>query len=220
MAAEVIDRLKKGEEAFSGAARARADGGRPGGALCRGASGGELPAGTVETFGRILRLYILPEFGHMPLPAVERGHVAALHHKMRDKPYQANQTRDVLAKMFRLAAAWGMTPPGAIRRSRFADIRSIGERFLSADEYLRLARVLDEAEADGSVFPTAIPAIRLLILTGCRKNEIVTLRWDDIDRTAGELLLRDSKTGPRVVPLSPGAARVLATCRVTPATLG
>ena len=65
--------------------------------------------GTVETFGRIVRLYILPEFGHMPVSAVERSHVTALHHKMRDKPCQANQTRDVLAKMFKLAAAWGMT---------------------------------------------------------------------------------------------------------------
>ena len=63
--------------------------------------------------------------------------------------------------------------------------------------------MLDEAQADGSVFPTAIPAIRLLILTGCRKNEIVTLRWDDIDRTAGELLLRDGKTGARRVILTP-----------------
>ena len=52
--------------------------------------------GTVETFGRIVRLYILPEFGHMPVSAVERSHVAALHDKMRDKPYQANQVRDVL----------------------------------------------------------------------------------------------------------------------------
>ena len=103
---------EEGRGGVSGAARSGADRGRPGGALCRGASGGELPAGgTVETFGRALRLYILPEFGDMPLSAVERGHVVALHHKMRDKPYQANQTRDVLAKMFKLAAAWGMTPP-------------------------------------------------------------------------------------------------------------
>ena len=45
VAAEVIDRLKKGEEAFPEPPRARADRGRLGGALCRGASGGELPAG-------------------------------------------------------------------------------------------------------------------------------------------------------------------------------
>ena len=92
-----------------------------------------------------------------------------------------------------------MTPPRrnpALSIRRYKEYRR--ERFLSADEYRRLARVLDEAEAEGSVFPTAIPAIRLLILTGCRKNEIVTLRWDDIDRTAGELLLRRSSGLARV----------------------
>ena len=41
------------------------------------------------------------------------------------------------------------------------------------------------------------------MLTGCRLNEILTLRWDDIDRTAGEFRLRDGKTGARMVPLTP-----------------
>ena len=48
------------------------------------------------------------------------------------------------------------------------------------------------------------------MLTGCRKNEIVTLRWDDVDRTAGELRLRRSKTGARRVPLTPAVEAVLA----------
>ena len=39
----------------------------------------------------------------MRLSEVERSHVAALHHKMRDKPYQANQARNVLAKMFQVS---------------------------------------------------------------------------------------------------------------------
>ena len=167
-------------------------------------------AGTVETFGRVVRLYILPELGHMRLSEVERSHVAALHHKMRDKPYQANQARNVLAKMFRLAEAWGMTPP---RRNPCLSIRRYKEyrreRFLSQEEYQRLARVLDEAEADGSVFPTAVAAIRLLIVTGCRKREILHLRWEQVDLEAGELRLPDTKTGPRTVLLSLTAVRVL-----------
>ena len=75
------------------------------------------------------------------------------------------------------------------------------ERFLSHEEYQRLGRVLDKTEVDGWVLPTAVSAIRLLLLTGCRRNEVITLRWDDIDRTPGELRLRDSKTGARRVPL-------------------
>ena len=57
--------------------------------------------------------------------------------------------------------------------------------------------------------PPAVAAIRLLLLTGCRRSEILTLRWDDVDRTAGELRLRDSKTGPRMVPLARAVAAVL-----------
>ena len=53
-------------------------------------------------------------------------------------------------------------------------------------------------------------ALRLLMLTGCRLSEILTLRWEDVRLEANEIQLRDSKTGPRVVPLSPAAARVLA----------
>ena len=166
---------------------------------------------TVETFGRVVRSYIVPELGHLALSAVDRSHVSALHYRMRDKPYQANQTVSVLAKMFSLAEAWDMTPP---RRNPCRSVRHYKEhrreRFLTPEEYRRLGRVLAEAEADGSVFPTAVPALRLLLLTGCRKNEIVTLRWDDIDRTAGELRLRDTKTGARRVPLTPAVDRVLA----------
>ena len=47
------------------------------------------------------------------------------------------------------------------------------------------------------------------MLTGCRKSEILTLKWDDVDRTAGELRLRDGKRGPRMVPLTPPVQKVL-----------
>ena len=210
LAVEVIDRLKKGEEAFPEAPEPEPTVADLAERYIEAHLKVNCRPGTIETFGRIVRLYILPEFGHMPVSAVERSHVAALHDKMRDKPYQANQTRDVLAKMFKLSEAWGMTPPRrnpALSIRRYKEYRR--ERFLSSEEYRGLARVLDEAEADGSVFPTAIPAIRLILLTGCRRNEIVTLRWDDIDRTAGEILLRDSKTGARRVPLTPVVAWVL-----------
>ena len=49
------------------------------------------------------------------------------------------------------------------------------------------------------------------MLTGCRRNEILTLRWEDVDLDAGELRLRDAKTGARSVALSPAAGKVLTT---------
>ena len=71
--------------------------------------------------------------------------------------------------------------------------------------------MLDEVEAERKVHPSAVAAFRLLMLTGCRRNEILTLRWEDVDLDAGELRLRDAKSGPRAVALSPPARRVFAT---------
>ena len=81
------------------------------------------------------------------------------------------------------------------------------ECFLSEEEFRGLGEVLSGMEAEGSVYAAA--AIRLLMLTGCRRNEIVALRWEDVDLEAGELRLPDGKTGARLVPLSPAAAAVL-----------
>ena len=69
--------------------------------------------------------------------------------------------------------------------------------------------MLNEAEAEGSETFSAVTAIRLLMLTGCRLNEIQTLRWEDVDLAAGELRLQDSKTGARMVPLSRASVAVL-----------
>ena len=64
-------------------------------------------------------------------------------------------------------------------------------------------------EATGSIQPSAIAELRLLMLTGCRMSEILCLRWDDVDQTAGLLRLRDGKTGPRIVPLTGPVLAVL-----------
>ncbi len=172
---------------------------------------------TVELYRHAINSYIVPEFGSLAIRAVDRAQVISLHYKLRDKPYQANHVLGVLSKMFSLAEAWGLAPPGSnpcrfVRKYR----KHKRERFLTEDEYRRLGRVLDEAEAEGSVWPYSIHAIRLLILTGCRRNEIAMLRWDDVDRTAGELRLRDSKTGARMIPLTPTVEELLSGIRRVP----
>ena len=72
-----------------------------------------------------------------------------------------------------------------------------------------MGEVLDGMEAEGRLPAHPAAAIRLLMLTGCRRNEIMELQWKDVDLGAGELRLRDSKSGARLVPLSPAAGRVL-----------
>ena len=112
--------------------------------------------------------------------------------------------------MFTLAENWGMVPPGRKPGRHVRQYRETSrERFLTPEEYRRLGAALKRFEAKGSMMPSAITAIRLLMLTGCRSDEILTLKWEDVDRTARVLRLRDSKTGPRMVPLTGPVIKVL-----------
>ena len=158
-----------------------------------------------------LRNHILPALGAMPAASVGRAEVAALHYRLRETPRAANRALMVLSKMYSLAEAWGLAPGGG-NPCRFVLKYKEGrrERFLTDDEYRRVGRALCALEAEGPVPARAVAALRLLMLTGCRSGEIVTLRWSDIDRKAGELRLRNAKAGPRMVPLTPAALEVLA----------
>ena len=76
--------------------------------------------------------------------------------------------------------------------------------FLDADELARLGQALDAREDQ---WPEAVAAIRLLALTGCRRGEVLNLRWRDIGQNA--ITLREAKTGPRSVPLGEAARAVI-----------
>ena len=166
---------------------------------------------TAEAYRWLVAKFVLPELGALAIEAVEREHIAALHHRHRGTPYQANRILEVVRKMFNLAEAWGLRKDGA-NPCRFVEKykEHKRERFLTEDEFRRLGQVLSEVEAEGSEALSAVTAIRLLMLTGCRLGEVRTLRWENVDLEAGELRLPDSKTGARMVPLSRAAASVLA----------
>ena len=168
-------------------------------------------AHTQGIYGGSLRNHILPALGTMPVASVGRAEVAALHYGLRETPRAANRTLMVLSKMFKLAEAWGLAPAGG-NPCRFVLRYKEGrrERFLTEEEYRRVGSALCALEAEGPVQARAAAALRLLMLTGCRLGEVLTLRWSDVDRKVGELRLRDAKTGARMVPLTPTASAVLA----------
>ena len=167
--------------------------------------------GTAKLHRRVVRKHILPEFGKLPVAAVCREHVTDLHYRLRHVPAMANQVIVTLSRMLNQAEIWGLVPEGGNPCRFVVKYRQRKrERFLTEEEFRRLGRVLAALEATGRVPVHAAAAIRLLMLTGCRRNEILTLRWEDVHLDVNELRLRDSKTGPRTVPLSPAAVKVLA----------
>ena len=82
------------------------------------------------------------------------------------------------------------------------------ERFLSAAELAELGDALSTAQQDGES-PFAVAAIQLLVLTGARKSEILTLKWEYVDTERACLRLPDSKTGAKVIPLGAAALEAL-----------
>ena len=166
---------------------------------------------TAEMYALIVAKHLLPKLGRVPALALDHRRVTELHHALRATPSMANRTVDVLSRIWNAAEDRGQLPEASNPcRLVVKNRERPRERFLSADEFRRLGRTLAEAGSRKGVSVHAVAAIRLLLLTGCRRNEILTLRWKDVDLDARELRLEDSKTGARVVPLSPEAADVLA----------
>jgi integrase len=119
----------------------------------------------------------------------------------------ANRTTALLSSMLAFAVARGFRPDNPARGIKKYRQRD-HDRFLSPEELKTLGEALTLAEADGEN-PFAIGAIRLLLLTGCRKNEILSLRWAWVDFERASLRLPDSKTGAKTVPLAAPALELL-----------
>ena len=160
----------------------------------------------------VLEKHIVPALGKLPLAAVERAQVAELHQRLYETPAVANMAVRILSAMYKLACEWGIVPEGLSNpcRSIVKYPEHKRERFLTDEEFVRLGEALDEVEAGGGASAPSVAAIRLLALTGCRRSEILSLRWEDVAPGEAELRLPDAKTGARVVPLPPRAVELLA----------
>ena len=162
------------------------------------------PAGrrTVRVY---LKARILPAFGPWRIAGIGPADVAAwFDAASRDRPGAANRALEILRAMMFRAEEWGWRPHGSnpcagIRHNP----RNQVARFLDTHELERVGRALDRRQAQ---WPETVAAIRLLALTGCRRGEILTLRWRDIGPHA--IHLADAKTGPRTVPLNAAARTV------------
>ena len=137
------------------------------------------------------RNQILPWFQGKPVSDITRRDVLQWHASLHGVPFAADRSAPILSVILKQAEAYGYRPEGSnpctgIKRYR----RGGRERFLSAREMRRLSKVLDRYQ---DRHPVEASIVRLLLLTGCRKSEILTLRWSEYRE--GRLYLSDSKTG-------------------------
>jgi integrase len=176
---------------------------------------------------RNLELHILPKIGNLKLSQIDQPLLIKLHASQRNTPIAANRCLALVSHIFSMARKWGahteLNPCRGI--DRFPEGQR--ERYLSEEELSRLGRALRIAAigyraVDWTTYSKderftrtspedwrAIAAIRLLLLTGARMNEILTLQWSWIDWSLGIARLPDSKTGPKTLFLPEPAMRLL-----------
>jgi hypothetical protein len=139
-------------------------------------------AGTAQAYRLVLAKHVRPHFGaHTKVADVTFEDVDALHRKISKSgaPYAANRTLAVLSKMFALAIRWNMcsdNPCRGIERNYEAKRM----RYLSGDELARLTTALT-AHPNKQIANT----VRILLLTGARRGEVLSMRWADVDLSTG-----------------------------------
>lgn len=165
---------------------------------------------TSTEYRRLYERHVKTRLAQRRLSDVSSLDIADLHSSLRGTPYQANRVVALMSKFFNYCES----PNVRLREQRTNPCHKIErfsersrERFLLPTELRALGEALQAAETNE--WPWAIAAIRLLIFTGARRNEILQLRWEQVDLDQRRLSLPDSKTGAKVVVLSLPAVATL-----------
>ena len=160
---------------------------------------------TVRSRDRVLANRLLPEFGSLRLDRITRQGIQEWFDEYsRFAPGGANNALRTLRQSLKFAMERGLIGSNAAASIRL-NRRPKLSRFLSRDEIRRLNEALDRRAGGGK--SAQADMIRLLLLTGCRKLEIVHLKRREVD--GNRLRLDDSKAGPRTVFLNPEAREVV-----------
>ncbi len=177
---------------------------------------------TKVEYGPQVDQFIVPMLGRMKVASVSRADVARLLHRLGDRPILANRVRALMSAFFSSAVRTGLRQDDrnpCVHLPRHQEQGRV--RFLANDELIRLGAAMRQVEKGswkdetGMSRPPApwqsLAAIRLLLFSGCRKTEILNLRWSEVDLGRQQLRLQGTKTGESFRPLSSAAMEVLQT---------
>lgn len=165
---------------------------------------------TMRNYRSAVTQHIAPKLGGRAIGSIDTKDVAALHVRLRATPYLANRVVSALSSMMSWCERRGLREQGknpCRLIERFTETPR--KRYLTDVEYARLGKAIREAESSGSISPIPLMAIKLMLLTGCRPDEVLTLKWSAVDLDSGVLRLGDSKTGAKPVFLPPEAVELL-----------
>ena len=165
---------------------------------------------TTKTYRSLFGSVIEPMLGKKLLEEITRSHVEEIVYQNDNRLTTANHALVLLRLILDKAQQWEFMSSKRNPCSNVTKFKTLAkERFLTDNEINRLVDTLDQFEGACLAHKNAITVVRLLMMTGCRKNEITRLRWDELFLDEGVLKLKDSKTGKKEVILSDDAIKIL-----------
>lgn len=170
----------------------------------------QLKPRSLEEYRRAFEQHINPHVGGLKVKDVTHVEVERLHHEMRAMPPTANRTIAALSKFFSWAIRSGYRPD---RQNPCQGLQKFKEqprqRYLSEAEISALGGAITDCEKSDTITPWHAALFRCLLLTGMRRDELRTLRWDHVDTARRVFALPDSKVGRRDVPIATPVAEIL-----------
>ena len=165
---------------------------------------GRMSKRTETDYRRQAALTIRPAIGNRKIAAVTRQDIERAISKRA--PVQRNRTLALLSRLFTLFEAWEYRPQHSnpcrgIEKGR----EEPRDRVLAPSEMEAFGAAMAQADEN----PIVISAIRVAAVTGLRINEILAMRWQDVDLETGKVTLPTTKTGRRIQLLSAPAVDVL-----------
>ncbi|MDR1297104.1 MAG: site-specific integrase [Deltaproteobacteria bacterium] len=169
-----------------------------------------LKSHTAKSYQCFWRNHISPRLGSKILREVTVEDVEEVHLELRDKPTTANRIVSLLSKFFSWCVNRGILDKDlSLSRKLIRYHENKIQRFLSQKQMRSIWETIGRLEEAGRLNKVPAAALKLIVLTGARKNEILTLKWDDLELDGHRIVLTDSKTGFKVIYLSQQAEEIL-----------
>lgn len=167
-------------------------------------------ASTVRDYQRVIDNHIIPRLGTKAVDDVEARDVDRLLADMRDKPAAANKTAALLKAAMQRGMRWGIRTPALGNPCNGAEFHdsSSHEEYLEQWELRILMDAMDELSVRKNRW-YAGQALKLLSVSGCRRDEIRSLRWSWIDWDRGRIDWPSTKTGAGHLIINRAAVAIL-----------
>lgn len=160
----------------------------------------------------LLRQWIDPELGNHKVADITHDDIDRLHRKVTKTgtSVRANRLMTLLSRLFNLAVVWKLRTDNPVKGIE-KNSEEKRQRYLKTkDELPRLVAALEiEAETNRQV----ADIVRLLLMTGARKSEVLTMKWDDVDLGEPPVWVKPASATKQAkihhVPLSPEVRDIL-----------